>query len=91
MTSGICGGKSYKNDSFETELSEQIAGVFQVGVVGAEEMEKLRRLYNRQKRNSGEKAALHFNSAVVAQRVELKRNRHTHLNFIVKAKEDLQL
>lgn len=37
--------------------------------------------------HSGEKA-LHFNSAVVAQRVELKRNVTYTLEFYIKAKED---
>ena len=44
-------------------------------------------MYKRQEVHSGEKA-LHFNSAVVAQRVELKRNVTYTLEFYIKAKED---
>ncbi len=83
---GICGGKSYKNDSFETELLGTNGWRFSGRDGWVYENENSADCTTDEV-HSGEKA-LHFNSAVVAQRVELKRNVTYTLEFYIKAKED---
>lgn len=85
-TSAYAAENLIKNDSFETEL---------LGTNGWRFSGKDGWIYENENSadcttdevHSGEKA-LHFNSAVVAQRVELKRNVTYTLEFYIKAKED---
>ena len=92
LTTALCTTSAYaaenliKNDSFETEL---------LGTNGWRFSGRNGWVYENENSadcttdevHSGEKA-LHFNSAVVAQRVELKRNVTYTLEFYIKAKED---
>lgn len=85
-TSAYAAENLIKNDSFETEL---------LGTNGWRFSGRNGWVYENENSadcttdevHSGEKA-LHFNSAVVAQRVELKRNVTYTLEFYIKAKED---
>lgn len=85
-TSAYAAENLIKNDSFETEL---------LGTNGWRFSGRYGWVYENENSadcttdevHSGEKA-LHFNSAVVAQRVELKRNVTYTLEFYIKAKED---
>ena len=85
-TSAYVAENLIKNDSFETEL---------LGTNGWRFSGRNGWVYENENSadcttdevHSGEKA-LHFNSAVVAQRVELKRNVTYTLEFYIKAKED---
>lgn len=71
-TSAYAAENLIKNDSFETELLGTNGWVYENENSADCTTDEV---------HSGEKA-LHFNSAVVAQRVELKRNVTSHLNFI---------
>lgn len=85
-TSAYAAENLIKNDSFETEL---------LGTNGWRFSGRNGWVYENENSadcttdevHSGEKA-LHFNSAVVAQRVELKRNVTYTLEFYIKAKKD---
>ena len=85
-TSAYAAENLIKNDSFETEL---------LGTNGWRFSGRNGWVYENENSadcttdevHSGEKA-LHFNSAVVAQRVELKRNVTYTLEFYIKSKED---
>lgn len=85
-TSAYAAENLIKNDSFETELLGTNGWRFSGGDGWVYENENSADCTTDEV-HSGEKA-LHFNSAVVAQRVELKRNVTYTLEFYIKAKED---
>lgn len=85
-TSAYAAENLIKNDSFETELLGTNGWRFS-GRNGWVYENENSADYTTDEVHSGEKA-LHFNSAVVAQRVELKRNVTYTLEFYIKAKED---
>lgn len=92
LTTALCTTSAYaaenliKNDSFETELLGTNGWRFSGRDGWVYENENSADCTTDEV-HSGEKA-LHFNSAVVAQRVELKRNVTYTLEFYIKAKED---
>lgn len=86
MTSAYAAENLIKNDSFETELLGTNGWRFSGRDGWVYENENSADCTTDEV-HSGEKA-LHFNSAVVAQRVELKRNVTYTLEFYIKAKED---
>ena len=85
-TSAYAAENLIKNDSFETELLGTNGWRFSGRDGWVYENENSADCTTDEV-HSGEKA-LHFNSAVVAQRVELKRNVTYTLEFYIKAKED---
>ena len=85
-TSAYAAENLIKNDSFETELLGTNGWLFSGRYGWVYENENSADCTTDEV-HSGEKA-LHFNSAVVAQRVELKRNVTYTLEFYIKAKED---